>query len=134
MTDPGTISIQDYFYSLPEERIVKYPLAERDASKLLIYKEGEIREDVYKNISYHIPTNSLLIFNNTKVVAARLLFQKPTGGVIERKRKINLEYYHKKSKENGVSLRTITRNGGKEVVTNILNNASCKNCGTKNDL
>ncbi|MBL0131961.1 MAG: S-adenosylmethionine:tRNA ribosyltransferase-isomerase [Chitinophagaceae bacterium] len=83
MTDPGTISIQDYFYSLPEERIAKYPLAERDASKLLIYKEGEIREDVYKNISYHIPTNSLLIFNNTKVVAARLLFQKPTGGVIE---------------------------------------------------
>jgi S-adenosylmethionine:tRNA ribosyltransferase-isomerase len=83
MTDPRNISINDYTYSLPEERIAKYPLAERDASKLLIYKEGEITEDFYKNISQHIPENSLLVFNNTKVVAARLLFQKLTGGVIE---------------------------------------------------
>jgi S-adenosylmethionine:tRNA ribosyltransferase-isomerase len=83
MTDPRKISINDYTYSLPEERIAKYPLAERDASKLLIYKEGEITKDIYKNIYQHIPENSLLVFNNTKVVAARLLFQKLTGGVIE---------------------------------------------------
>jgi S-adenosylmethionine:tRNA ribosyltransferase-isomerase len=83
MKDPRTISIQDYTYSLPEERIAKYPLAERDASKLLIYKEGKITEDIYSNISRHIPENSFLIFNNTKVVEARLLFQKPTGGIIE---------------------------------------------------
>ena len=83
MIDPRTISIKDYTYSLPEERIAKYPLAERDASKLLICKEGEISQDVYKNITHHIPENSFLIFNNTKVVEARLLFQKTTGGVIE---------------------------------------------------
>jgi S-adenosylmethionine:tRNA ribosyltransferase-isomerase len=83
MTDPRNISILNYTYSLPEERIAKYPLAERDASKLLVYKEGRIAESSYKNISHHIPENSLLIFNNTKVVEARLLFQKPTGGVIE---------------------------------------------------
>jgi len=83
MSDPGTLSIKDFTYSLPEERIAKYPLAERDASKLLIYKEGDISEDIYKNIADHIPSDSLLVFNNTKVVEARLLFQKPTGGVIE---------------------------------------------------
>ena len=83
MTDPQNISINDYKYSLPEEKIAKYPLPERDASKLLIYNDGIISEDVYKNISHYIPENSLLVFNNTKVVEARLLFQKTTGGVIE---------------------------------------------------
>mgnify|MGYP002381474151 CR=1 FL=1 len=83
MTDPKKISIQDYTYHLPEERIAKYPLTERDASKLLIYKDGVIKEDKYKNVAAHIPEDSLLIFNNTKVVEARLLFQKPSGGVIE---------------------------------------------------
>lgn len=83
MKDPRSISIQDYTYSLPEERIAKYPLAERDASKLLIYKDGAITADTYKNIAQHIPEKSLLVFNNTKVVEARLLFQKPTGGIIE---------------------------------------------------
>jgi S-adenosylmethionine:tRNA ribosyltransferase-isomerase len=83
MTNPKKISIHDYTYSLPEERIAKYPLTERDASKLLVYKEGKISEDIYKNITDYIPESSLLIFNNTKVVEARLLFQKPTGGVIE---------------------------------------------------
>lgn len=83
MTDPRTISIQDYFYSLPEDRIAKYPLPERDSSKLLIYKDDVIVEDSYRNIHSHIPENSLLIFNNTKVVEARLLFQKATGGIIE---------------------------------------------------
>jgi len=83
MTDPRKISIKDYTYFLPEERIASYPLAERDASRLLIYKDDEISEDIFRNISRHIPENSLLLFNNTKVVEARLLFQKPTGGVIE---------------------------------------------------
>ena len=80
---PKNLSITDYTYSLPEERIANYPLAERDASKLLIYQDGNIREDVYKNIADHIPADSLLLFNDTKVIEARLLFQKPTGGVIE---------------------------------------------------
>ena len=80
---PKNLSISDYTYSLPEERIANYPLSERDASKLLVYNEGEISEDVYKNIASHIPADSLLILNDTKVVEARLLFQKPTGGVIE---------------------------------------------------
>ena len=83
MTDPGTLSIKDFTYSLPEDRIAKYPLAERDASTLLIYKDGNINEDIYRNIADHIPSNPLLVFNDTKVVEARLLFQKSTGGIIE---------------------------------------------------
>ena len=83
MMNPGTLSIKDFTYSLPEDRIAKYPLADRDASKLLIYKEGIITEDIYRNIADHIPADSLVVFNDTKVVEARLLFQKPTGGVIE---------------------------------------------------
>lgn len=80
---PKNLSIADYTYLLSEDKIANYPLAERDASKLLIYKEGNIAEDIYKNIASHIPGNSFLVFNNTRVVEARLLFQKPTGGVIE---------------------------------------------------
>jgi S-adenosylmethionine:tRNA ribosyltransferase-isomerase len=80
---PKNLSIAGYVYSLPEERIANYPLAERDASKLLIYKDNNIGDDVYKNIADHIPANALLLFNDTKVIEARLLFQKPTGGVIE---------------------------------------------------
>lgn len=80
---PKNISILDFTYHLPEEKIAAFPLAERDASKLLVYKGGEITEDVYRNIATHIPSGSLLVFNNTKVIQARILFQKPTGGVIE---------------------------------------------------
>jgi S-adenosylmethionine:tRNA ribosyltransferase-isomerase len=80
---PVNIFIKDYSYSLPEDKIARYPLAERDASKLLVYQNGLITEDVYKNISDHLPPGSLLVFNNTKVIEARILFQKPTGGVIE---------------------------------------------------
>ncbi len=83
MRDPRSLSILDYTYYLPEERIAVFPLAERDASKLLIYEKGTITGDTYRNIAAHIPNNSLLVFNNTKVVEARLLFQKPTGGQIE---------------------------------------------------
>ncbi|HVT86786.1 MAG TPA: S-adenosylmethionine:tRNA ribosyltransferase-isomerase [Chitinophagaceae bacterium] len=80
---PKNLSIRDYAYQLPTERIAKYPLPERDASKLLIYYQGKIKEDIYRNIADHIPENSLLIFNDTKVIEARLLFQKPSGGIIE---------------------------------------------------
>ncbi len=83
MTDPKNISIRDYTYSLPDERIARYPLAERDTSRLLVYKDSKITDDIFRNIAAHIPEKSLLVFNNTKVVEARLLFQKPTGGVIE---------------------------------------------------
>jgi S-adenosylmethionine:tRNA ribosyltransferase-isomerase len=83
MTDPKKISILDYTYDLPAERIALHPLAERDASKLLVYKNGNIQEDIYKNITEHLPEESLLIFNNTKVIKARIRFQKSSGGVIE---------------------------------------------------
>lgn len=80
---PKNLQIQDYTYHLPEEKIALYPLEQRDASKLLIYKNGGITEDTYSNIHDHLPENSFLVFNNTKVINARLLFTKPTGGVIE---------------------------------------------------
>jgi S-adenosylmethionine:tRNA ribosyltransferase-isomerase len=80
---PQNISIPWFTYHLPEEKIAKYPLPERDASKLLIYSKGKISEDIYRNIAAYIPENSLLVFNNTKVVEARIVFKKPTGGAIE---------------------------------------------------
>jgi len=80
---PKNISISDYTYSLPNEKIAAHPLQQRDASKLLIFKDGVIKEDVYKNIASYLPVNSFLIFNNTKVIPARILFQKSTGATIE---------------------------------------------------
>lgn len=83
MTDPKTIAIADYDYPLPEERIAKYPLAERDKSKLLVFRNGNISEDTFSNIPNLLPDGSLLVFNNTKVIHARLVFQKETGSTIE---------------------------------------------------
>jgi S-adenosylmethionine:tRNA ribosyltransferase-isomerase len=80
---PKNISILDYTYSLPDEKIANYPLPDRDASKLLILKERQLFEDQYKNIAEYLPENALLIFNNTKVIEARILFQKSTGALIE---------------------------------------------------
>jgi S-adenosylmethionine:tRNA ribosyltransferase-isomerase len=80
---PKKYSIADFTYSLPDEKIATFPLEQRDASKLLIYKNDTIEESTYKQIADHLPNNSLLIFNNTKVIQARVLFQKPTGGNIE---------------------------------------------------
>jgi len=77
------ISISDYTYTLPAELIADYPMTQRDASKLLVYQRGKISQDVYKNIAEYIPEGSLLLFNNTKVVEARIIFRKPTGGQIE---------------------------------------------------
>jgi S-adenosylmethionine:tRNA ribosyltransferase-isomerase len=80
---PKDISILDFTYELPEEKIARYPLAERDASKLLVFKDNQIEEDTYRQLANYLPADTLLVFNNTKVVEARLLFTKSTGGVIE---------------------------------------------------
>jgi S-adenosylmethionine:tRNA ribosyltransferase-isomerase len=80
---PKLLSIQDFTYTLPEEKIAAHPLPQRDQSKLLVWKNNAITEDIYRNIAAHIPGGSLLLFNNTKVVQARIFFKKPTGGVIE---------------------------------------------------
>jgi S-adenosylmethionine:tRNA ribosyltransferase-isomerase len=80
---PKDISIEDFTYHLPDERIAKYPLAERDQSKLLVYQEGNIKASIYQDLPNQLPADTLLVFNNTKVVEARLLFQKPSGGNIE---------------------------------------------------
>jgi len=80
---PQDISINDYDYFLPEEKIAFFPLEERDQSKLLIYKNGKINEDIYLNIANYLPSKSFLVFNDTKVIKARILFTKDTGAVIE---------------------------------------------------
>lgn len=80
---PKDLRIEDYTYDLPDARIAQYPLAQRDASKLLIYTNGEIAEDTYTHLADHIPTGALMVFNQTRVVHARLPFAKPTGGAIE---------------------------------------------------
>lgn len=80
---PKYLSIDDFTYPLPEEKIAKYPLAERDSSKLLVYRNKRIEESTYKNIEQYLPPDSLLVLNNTKVIEARLLFQKSTGALIE---------------------------------------------------
>ena len=81
--NPENIKINDYSYLLPEERIAKYPLAERDQSKLLVYKQGLIEQQQFCSIDNYIPANSTLVFNNTKVIQARLKFFKETGAQIE---------------------------------------------------
>jgi S-adenosylmethionine:tRNA ribosyltransferase-isomerase len=81
--DVKNISIADYSYDLPAGAIAYYPLAERDASKLLVYRAGELHEDIYRNIAQYLPEGALLVFNNTRVVEARIVFRKPTGGLVE---------------------------------------------------
>jgi S-adenosylmethionine:tRNA ribosyltransferase-isomerase len=80
---PRDLRIEDYTYDLPDARIAQYPLQQRDASKLLIYSNGDIAEDTYAHLATHIPARALMVFNQTKVVHARLPFAKPTGGAIE---------------------------------------------------
>lgn len=77
------ISINDYAYDLPDEKIAKYPLEERDQSKLLVWKNGTILDTQFGNLPDFLPANSLLVFNNTKVIRARLHFHKETGAKIE---------------------------------------------------
>jgi len=77
------ISIRHYSYELPHEKIAEFPLQERDRSRLLIYKNGGVEDDHFLNLDHHLPEGSTLILNNTRVIEARILFTKPTGGVIE---------------------------------------------------
>ncbi|MGL1884928.1 MAG: S-adenosylmethionine:tRNA ribosyltransferase-isomerase [Reichenbachiella sp.] len=75
--------LDQYLYQLPEERIAKHPLSNRDDSKLMIYKNGDISHQAFKNVITHVPDNATIFLNNTKVIAARLFFQKSTGAKIE---------------------------------------------------
>lgn len=77
------IRIEDYNYDLPDDRIAKYPLSSRDSSKLLVYKDGTPSEHTFRSISQVLPSGALMIFNDTKVVPARLHFQRSTGAHIE---------------------------------------------------
>lgn len=83
MGNLSEINIENYNYTLPEERIAKYPLDERDLSKLLVYEKGEVSTDIFRHVNKYLNTNSLLVFNNTKVIQARLPFIKDTGAKIE---------------------------------------------------
>jgi S-adenosylmethionine:tRNA ribosyltransferase-isomerase len=80
---PQQISINDYHYDLPDERIALHPLAQRDSSKLLVYKNGEMEASTFLHIDEYLPKETLLVFNNTKVINARIKFTKTTGALIE---------------------------------------------------
>ena len=81
--DTKHIKITDYNYPLPDERIAKFPLAQRDHSKLLLYRHGEVGEDVFYHLPEYLPKGGLMVYNNTKVIQARLHFRKETGALIE---------------------------------------------------
>jgi S-adenosylmethionine:tRNA ribosyltransferase-isomerase len=82
-TNPKNLAIKDFVYELPDERIAKFPLPERDQSKLLFYKNHTISDHTFTDLADLLPAGSLLVFNNTKVVQARLIFHKETGGAVE---------------------------------------------------
>ena len=77
------IHISDYTYELPDERIAKFPIAQRDHSKLLVYRQGEVSDDVFYHLPDYLPQGALMVFNNTKVIQARIHFRKETGALIE---------------------------------------------------
>src|SRR5512133_1022726 len=81
--DPGNIRIEDFTYELPVDRIARYPLRERDSSKLLVWNGSDIRDRVFRDLPGLIAPGSLLVFNNTRVIRARLLFKKESGAAIE---------------------------------------------------
>ena len=81
MSEP--LSLHQFQYDLPDDRIARFPLAERDASKLLVYRDGTITHATFRELAEFIPADSFLVFNNTKVIPARLLFTKSTGATIE---------------------------------------------------
>jgi S-adenosylmethionine:tRNA ribosyltransferase-isomerase len=83
MSIPGNIRIKDYDYLLPPDRIAQFPKEQRDESKLLIWKDGNIRTSVFGKIADELPGDSIVVFNNTKVIRARLIFAKSTGATIE---------------------------------------------------
>ncbi len=78
-----TIRLGDFGYELPDDRIARYPKPNRDQSKLLVYKDGNIGHHTFSDLPGHIPADSLLVFNDTRVIPARAYFQKETGAVIE---------------------------------------------------
>ena len=82
-SDPRHIRISDYNYPLPDERIAKFPIAQRDHSKLLVYRQGQVSHDVFYNLPEYLPKGALMVFNNTKVIQARMHFRKDTGALIE---------------------------------------------------
>ena len=82
-TENAPIFIDEYDYALPDERIAKYPLPKRDTSKLLVYKGDEISESCFSSVADFLPENTLLVYNNTRVIQARLEFFKATGARIE---------------------------------------------------
>ena len=82
-SDPRHIRISDYNYPLTDERIAKFPIAQRDHSKLLIYNKGEVGEDVFYRLPDYLPEGGLMVFNNTRVIQARMHFRKDTGALIE---------------------------------------------------
>ena len=71
ISDPRHIRISDYNYPLPDERIAKFPMARRDHSKLLVYRHGEVSDDVFYHLPDYLPSGALMVFNNTKVIQAR---------------------------------------------------------------
>lgn len=81
--DTKHIRIDDYNYDLPDGRIAKFPLKERDHSKLLIYNKGALSDDVFYNLPQYLPKGALMVFNNTRVIQARMHFRKETGALIE---------------------------------------------------
>lgn len=83
MMETKHIQIKDYNYELPDGRIAKFPIAQRDHSKLLVYNKGNVSEDMFYNIANYLPKGSLMIFNNTRVIQARIHFRKETGALIE---------------------------------------------------
>lgn len=83
MINPRLLAIENYSYDLPDERIAKYPLSQRNQSKLLVYRGGEIKESRFECLPDQIPAGALVVFNNTKVIQARLHFRKETGALIE---------------------------------------------------
>ena len=83
ISDPRHIRISDYNYPLPDERIAKFPIAQRDHSKLLVYRHGEVSDDVFYHLPQYLPSGALMVFNNTKVIQARMHFRKDTGALIE---------------------------------------------------
>src|SRR5262245_13855341 len=81
--DPKTLSISDFTYTLPPDRIAQKPLQQRDQSKLLVYSEGKIGEDIFERITNYLPENASIVFNDTKVIHARLLFRNAHDATIE---------------------------------------------------
>ena len=77
------IHIRDFDYPLTDDRIAKFPIAERDHSKLLIYNRGNLSDDLFFQLPHYLPQGALMVFNNTRVIQARMHFRKETGALIE---------------------------------------------------